>query len=172
MVGADTLQSIDIEQEGNMHPFDSPQPPRLAVLLGYAGLLPFVSGALGIWFTPVGWRPLVLAALLDYAAVILGFMGAIHWGLAMRAHEESEAARLQLGLSVIPALLGWFAVAAVLPVLLAIGLLLVAYIGLYLADLHAVRLGLAPAWYGPLRRPLTFAVVVCLLVTWCGLLLA
>lgn len=45
-----------------MHPFDAPQPPKLAMLLGYAGLVPFVSGALGIWVTPEGcgwwfWRP-------------------------------------------------------------------------------------------------------------------
>lgn len=90
-----------------MHPFDAPQPPKLALLLGYAGLVPFVSGALGIWVVPEGWRPLVLAALLDYAAVILAFMGAIHWGLAMRAQEAGEAAQLQLGLSVVPPLLGW-----------------------------------------------------------------
>jgi len=64
-----------------MHPFDAKKPPQLALLLGYAGLVPFVSGALGIWGIPIGWRPFVLDALLDYAAVILAFMGAIHWGL-------------------------------------------------------------------------------------------
>lgn len=63
-----------------MHPFDAEKPPQLAVLLGYAGLVPFVGGALGIWVIPMGWRPFVLAALLDFAAVILAFMGAIHWG--------------------------------------------------------------------------------------------
>ena len=98
-----------------MHPFDAEKPPQLALLLGYAGLVPFVSGALGIWVTPEGWRPFVLEALLDYAAVILAFMGAIHWGLAIRGEDAGEHAQVQLGLSVIPPLLGWLAISAGLP---------------------------------------------------------
>lgn len=154
-----------------MHPFTATRPPRLAWLLGFAGLIPFISGALGIWVTPVGWRPLVLAALLDYAAVILAFMGAIHWGLAMRAEEGSLNAQMQLGLSVIPPLVGWAAVSFGLPVALAIPLFILAFVALYWADLRAVRLGLAPIWYKPLRRPLTIVVSLCLLVAWAGVLL-
>lgn len=154
-----------------MHPFDALQPPKLAVLLGYAGLLPFVSGALGIWVIPEGWRVVVLAALLDYAAVILAFMGAIHWGLAMRAQETSEAARIQLGLSVVPPLLGWLAISSGMPISLALPLCLLAFGGLYAADLRAVKLGLAPQWYPSLRRPLTIIVCLSLLVAWVSVLL-
>lgn len=107
-----------------MHPFDAAKPPKLAVLLGYAGLVPFVGGALGIWVIPLGWRPFVLDALLDFAAVILAFMGAIHWGLAMRAEETDEKAKLQLGLSVIPPLLGWAALAGGLPIGLSLPIFL------------------------------------------------
>lgn len=155
-----------------MHPFTATRPPNLAWLLGLAGLIPFISGALGIWLTPVGWRPLVLTALLDYSAVILAFMGAIHWGLAMRAEEDSLNAQMQLGLSVIPPLIGWAAVSFGMPVALAIPVFILAFIGLYLADLRAVRLGLAPIWYKPLRKPLTVAVSISLLVAWGGVLLA
>ncbi len=155
-----------------MHPFTATRPPHLAWLLGLAGLIPFISGALGIWLTPVGWRPLVLTALLDYSAVILAFMGAIHWGLAMRAEEDSLNAQMQLGLSVIPPLIGWAAVSFGMPVSLAIPVFILAFIGLYLADLRAVRLGLAPIWYKPLRKPLTVAVSISLLVAWGGVLLA
>jgi len=154
-----------------MHPFDAPQPPRLALLLGYAGLVPFVTGALGIWVTPEGWRVVVLAALLDYAAVILAFMGAIHWGLAMRAGDTSEAAQVQLGLSVVPPLLGWLAISSGLPVSLALPLCLLAFAGLYVADLRAVKLGLAPRWYPSLRRPLTIIVCLSLLLAWASVLL-
>ena len=42
-----------------MHPFEAKQPERLAMHLGYAGLIPFVSGALGVWGAPSGWRPFV-----------------------------------------------------------------------------------------------------------------
>ena len=154
-----------------MHPFDAAKPPKLAVLLGYAGLVPFVGGALGIWVIPLGWRPFVLDALLDFAAVILAFMGAIHWGLAMRAEETDEKAKLQLGLSVIPPLLGWTALAGGLPIGLSLPIFLFAFIGLYLADMHAVRVGLAPQWYPALRTPLTLVVCLSLLVAWVSVLI-
>ena len=154
-----------------MHPFDAEKPPQLAVLLGYAGLVPFVGGALGIWVIPMGWRPFVLAALLDFAAVILAFMGAIHWGLAMRAEETDEKAKLQLGLSVIPPLLGWAALAGGLPMGLSLPIFLFAFIGLYLADMHAVHVGLAPQWYPALRTPLTLVVCLSLLVAWASVLI-
>lgn len=154
-----------------MHPFDAPHPPKLALLLGYAGLVPFVSGALGIWITPEGWRVMVLTALLDYAAVILAFMGAIHWGLAMRAENASEPAQLQLGLSVVPPLLGWLAISSGMPISLALPLCLLAFGGLYAADLRAVNLGLAPQWYPSLRRPLTIVVCLSLLLAWASVLL-
>nr|WP_298147900.1 DUF3429 domain-containing protein [uncultured Pseudomonas sp.] len=149
-----------------MHPFDAEKPPRLAVLLGYAGLTPFVGGALGIWIIPAGWREFVLASLLDYAAVILAFMGAIHWGLAMRAEAKDERAQIQLALSVIPPLFGWLAIAPGVPIGLALPMLLLAFVGLYLADLRAVRLGMAPFWYSRLRTPLTLVVAVSLLLAW------
>lgn len=153
-----------------MHPFDAEKPPRLALLLGYAGLIPFVSGALGIWIIPLGWRPFVLSALLDFAAVILAFMGAIHWGLAMRAEVTDERAHMQLGLSVVPPLLGWLAIASGLPIGVTLPIFLVAFTALYWADLRAVKLGLAPRWYRRLRTPLTVAVTLSLLLAWASVL--
>lgn len=153
-----------------MHPFNAAQLPRLAILLGYAGLIPFISGAIGIWITPPAWRTDVLTALLHYAAVILAFMGAIHWGLAMARERQDDAAHRQLGLSVLPALLGWLAISSGLPALLALALLISGFIGLYLADVHAVKLELAPRWYTALRKPLTAVVLISLLAAWVGVL--
>ena len=153
-----------------MHPFNAAQPPRLAILLGYAGLIPFISGTIGIWITPPAWRTDVLMALLHYAAVILAFMGAIHWGLAMARERQDDAAHRQLGLSVLPALLGWLAISSGLPALLALTLLISGFIGLYLADVHAVKLELAPRWYTALRKPLTAVVLISLLAAWLGVL--
>jgi hypothetical protein len=153
-----------------MHPFNAAQPPRLAILLGYAGLIPFISGAIGIWITPPAWRTDVLTALLHYAAVILAFMGAIHWGLAMARERQDDAAHRQLGLSVLPALLGWLAISSGLSALLALALLISGFIGLYLADVHAVKLEVAPRWYTALRKPLTAVVLISLLAAWVGVL--
>ncbi|UAW96925.1 DUF3429 domain-containing protein [Halopseudomonas nanhaiensis] len=147
-----------------MHPFSAIRPPRLAVGLGMAGLVPFVTGALGMWVTPEAWRERVLEELMAYAAVILAFMGAIHWGLAMRADERSEKAPIQLGLSVIPPLLGWVALS--LPVNFGLPVIFIAFATLYFADIWAVRHGLAPVWYPSLRKPLSVVVVMCLGIAW------
>lgn len=147
-----------------MHPFSATRPPKLAMLLGAAGLLPFVFGALGLWITPEAWRAWVMHELLAYTAVILAFMGAIHWGLAMRADEASDKAPVQLGLSVIPPLLGWFALS--LPLQLGIPLFFLAFATLYLADLWAVKHGLAPVWYPALRKPLSIVVIASLIIAW------
>ena len=57
---------------------------RDALRLGYAGLLPFVAGAGLVWLVRPEVHPYVALALSGYAAVILSFLGGIHWGLAMR----------------------------------------------------------------------------------------
>lgn len=147
-----------------MHPFSAIRPPPLALGLGLAGLVPFVGGALGLWVIPDAWRGRVMEELLSYAAVILAFMGAIHWGLAMRADESSDKAPIQLGLSVIPPLLGWFALS--LPINLGLPVFFLAFACLYFADLWAVNHGLAPVWYPALRKPLSIVVVLSLAVAW------
>ena len=147
-----------------MHPFSATRPPKLALGLGLAGLIPFITGALGLWVTPETWRERVLEELLAYAALILAFMGAIHWGLAMRADEHSSKAPIQLALSVVPPLLGWVGLS--LPINLALPVFFVAFATLYFADLWAVRHGLAPVWYPALRKPLSIVVILSLIVAW------
>lgn len=83
------------------------RPSQLAWLLGLAGLIPFVAGAALQWASPPGWRMLAGSALLTYGAVIVSFLGGIHWGLAMRM-QAPPASRLVWG--VLPSLLGWLAV--------------------------------------------------------------
>ncbi len=140
--------------------------PVLALVLGYAGLVPFLAGAVELWLLPGFMTDFVEAALLAYAAGILSFMGAIHWGLAMRSHRD--IVNLQLGLSVVPALLGWLAL--MLPVTLAYPLLIVAFLALYFFDLQAVRLSMAPLWYPTLRLPLTVGAVLSLVAAYANLL--
>ena len=49
---------------------------------------------------------------------------------------------------------------------------LIAFVMLYVADLRATALGLAPQWYPALRRPLTLVVSISLLLAWASLLRA
>jgi hypothetical protein len=146
--------------------------PRPALWLGFAGLLPFAAGALAVWILP-GTHQLAgyaLYAQMAYAACILSFMGAVHWGLAMAgtgvagpgATGDSHAGMTwqRAGGSVVPPLLAW--VALVMAPLPGLVLLILAFAGLFWADVAAIRAGQAPAWYLPLRRALTSGVVLLL----------
>jgi hypothetical protein len=138
------------------------QPPRIAQSLGYGGLLPFVglTGA-ALWLGPVdGVR--IAAALLAYSASILSFMGAIHWGLALRDNAAPNTKLFLWG--VVPSLVAWVA----LLLGTAPGLWLVA-LGLWAC--FAVdrtvypRFGLR-SWL-PMRLALTLvATLVCALTAW------
>lgn len=142
--------------------------PVPAVQLGYAGLLPFVGLSLGLWILPEPYHGTINAALLSYAAIILSFMGAVHWGLAI-AHSDGVNT-WQLGLSVIPPLVAWFA--SLVSPMINYSILIMAFIGLCLFDGRMVKAGKAPAWYPRLRTPLTAVVVLSLIVAQLGLMLA
>lgn len=135
----------------------SRMPPR-ALLLGYAGLVPFIGLSLGLWWLPLSWQSIVGEALLAYSAVILSFMGAIHWSVAMQWPQAEQ----HYSYSVMLALLAW--ILLLLPATVA----LIGYIaGFSLAlglDRRAWQQGWLPAWYGYLRWPLSVAVCICLLV--------
>ena len=134
--------------------------PRLPVLLGYAGLIPFVVLSAALWFLPANYQVLINQALLLYASLILAFMGAVHWGLAM-LHTGMDYRR-QLGFSVIPALVAWFAF--FLPEMLNYSVLIIAFALLCLFDTRMAKTGRAPRWYPRLRSPHTAVVVASLIV--------
>lgn len=142
------------------HPTGDDQPgvPRRAAWLGGLGLLPFLAGTTALWLLEQPRWGAALFMLTGYAAVILAFMGAIHWGLAMAAPAQTRARVMTL--SVIPALLAWVALS--LPAGGALALMAVGYVGVYGMDSRAISRGLAPAWYRRLRIPLTVAVLGCL----------
>ena len=63
-------------------------PPVWALRLGYAGLIPFVFGAVLVHLVDLSLMPFTMLALSAYAATIASFLGGIHWGLAMRDTHE------------------------------------------------------------------------------------
>ena len=75
--------------------------------LGYGGLLPFVFGALLVWLVREDAHPYVALALSGYGAVIVSFLGGIHWGLAFR-HAEPPTRLLVWG--VVPSIVAVLAV--------------------------------------------------------------
>ena len=134
--------------------------PAVAKILGFAGLLPFIAGSLYLLAGPLTLAQVAANALIGYGAVILSFMGAVHWGLALAGRSPE----FRFGVSVVPALAGWGALLIALlgEHLLALTLLAAGFIGVYWLDLGAVRDGQAPAWYRGLRLKLTAVVVLSL----------
>lgn len=53
-----------------------------ALLIGMSGLIPFVGLAAMVGLGPPTWYVYWLAALSYYGAVILTFVGALHWAYA------------------------------------------------------------------------------------------
>ena len=133
--------------------------PAAALWLGGSGLIPFIAPVVVLWLGPAGWRDFAWLALHAYAAVILSFTGAVHWGAALR---ERDAGRLwrAMGWSVVPALLAWMALLPPHPQ--GVALLLLGFAAQYAMDRRAVAGGWLPAWYGRLRRVLTAGVTACL----------
>ena len=144
--------------------------PFLAIALGLGGLIPFLAGAAAILFFPAEVPvPRLLSAFIDYGAVILSFLGAVHWGLALGGDPHGvtlrpELRRARLTLGVLPALVGW--VALMIPLvaspLLALLVLLAGFLATAFVEARAGRIGLMPVGYMTLRWLLTAVVAVCI----------
>ena len=80
--------------------------PAAALIPGLLGLLPFWGLALSTQFSS-GLDPLLaLMALIMYGAVILSFVGALWWGMAVHAAPPAPRGAMFIW-SVVPALIGW-----------------------------------------------------------------
>ena len=131
---------------------------RWAARLGYVGLLPFVASAVAAWLAPPAYRSQATHTLLAYGATIASFLGAIHWGLAMREPRTPRPGPFVWG--VFPSLVAWAAL--LLP--LSQGLVTVALLlGLCLAVDRRSYLAYGLGEWLTLRLQLTLVAVVCLL---------
>ncbi|AOK69371.1 DUF3429 domain-containing protein [Burkholderia multivorans] len=126
---------------------------RVPAALALAGLVPFIALS---WLSvhASSRHDVYVHALLNYAACIVSFVGAVHWGIALRAPESPPRQRMLYGWSVIPALMAWAVL--MLPDIgarlagMAIGL-----VGCAAVDGVLWRKALIPGWYFALRCLLT-----------------
>ena len=128
-----------------------------AKLLGYAGLIPFLTFSIGCWL-PLPYVTDAVFVLIAFAAVIMSFMGAIHWGAAMSSNSNKHSQ--QLVVSVVPALAAWLAL--MISTVPALTILLTGFILLYLYDNAVEKSQDFPSWYIPMRKNLTIVVTLCL----------
>lgn len=136
--------------------------PFLAVALGIAGLIPFFA----MGYLSLGSEPeRAGGGLVAYGAVILAFLGAVHWGFALQ-DPSGRAERARLALGVVPALVGWVAVlfTIALSVEAALALLIMGFAGVTVVEARAQRLQLMPRGYMMLRYGLSGSVLLVLVV--------
>lgn len=140
--------------------------PRPALILGLGGLLPFLVSAIAVIILDGNGlsggglsNEFALHALGAYGAVILSFLGGVHWGRLL--HDEVKINQWgPLTLSVVPSLIAW---PALLLGTTAMLILLIAGFSLqYVLDRAAVERDELPAWFGRLRLMLTSGAVLSL----------
>ncbi|WP_324751500.1 DUF3429 domain-containing protein [Roseovarius sp. Pro17] len=142
--------------------------PRSALILGLAGLIPFLWGAITVlqpsladWtIRSIGPRFSGPYVMLFYGAIILAFMSGVLWGFATKL--EGTQASAGYALSVIPALWAFFTTGGG-PSSAGISLM-AGFIGLLGLDWLFWRYGVAPGWWMYLRVPLTAIALACLAV--------
>ncbi|PWN41491.1 hypothetical protein IE81DRAFT_324482 [Ceraceosorus guamensis] len=158
--------------------------PRPALLWGAAGVLPYISTAGASVYlarqtnlvangmdTHIDYETasaLLLHAQnvqISYGAIILSFLGAIHWGFEFSKYGGQLGNRRYI-LGIVPLVIGWPSLA------LSPELALVSQFGAYVVswfiDLRATTAGWAPKWYSSYRFWLTAAVGTSIIATLAG----
>ena len=143
--------------------------PRSALILGLAGLIPFLWGALTVlapnlqdWGAAnLGPRFVGPYIQLFYGSVILSFMSGVLWGFATKTTGTQAAAAYTL--STIPALWAFFMTGGG-PVGASTNLAF-GFAGLLMLDYTFFKWQLTPPWWMQLRVLLTLVVELCLLIT-------
>ena len=133
--------------------------PVPALVLGLAGAVPFVAAPIAMLVGPDWLKVTAYLRLMEYAALILAFTGAVHWGLAVAASARISVGWGWYAASVAPTLVGLVALVLLQPIAKAT-LFAIAYAAVFMVDLRAAKAGLAPDWYPKLRKPLTVIAVL------------
>ena len=99
--------------------------------------------------------------LIGYAAVILSFLGGLHWGRVAASGPHDQSAGRWLIWSVIPSLIGWAAL--FLPAQLAALVLILCFLAALMIDLKLIADQIWQGWMRGLRLHLTLVAVATLL---------
>lgn len=150
--------------------------PKLPFCLAILGTVPFILSTVFILlnaffdysvefpYVAISW----FEVLTTYGAVILSFLGGIHWGFAMILYNKGDhslSVRRLLLWSNVVAVLAWSVLLHYDPLVQLLTLILF-FIAQWLLDLRIVRkVEHVPNWFGVLRTLITPVVIVCLLLS-------
>ncbi|PYH34660.1 DUF3429 domain-containing protein [Aspergillus neoniger CBS 115656] len=171
----DMMAGIKTEAKVIKDTFSLEAVPKEALYLGMAGVIPYVATSLqtvalayevktaalagdGLIFS--GQSAELMLHMIEpiqvgYGAVILSFLGAIHWGLEWAGYGGKYGYKRYAAGVIAPAV-AWPTL--LLPVEYALISQFLAFTFLYYNDARAAAAGRAPAWYGMYRFVLTFIV--------------
>jgi hypothetical protein len=158
--------------------------PRQAYTIGLAGVLPYLGTSLStvvcayeINHAVAGYGYLMSAETasqmlqlleplqIGYGAVILSFLGAIHWGLEFAGYGGYHGYR-RYAIGVVAPMVAWPTV--MMPVEAALITQFTAFTMLYYVDVLTTRRGWTPPWFGIYRFVLTFIVGASIVVSLIG----
>ena len=138
------------------------------VLLGYLGLIPFIVSSVLVWIPE--YHHIATQSLTTYAAVIVTFIGGVHWGIAMQTlnaiDNDHHSVSTQFIFSIIPSLVAWIAVVmnqSYSLLIIAICFVLFWYIEKVFFNKTLKN------WYRSLRTNLTFVATICIVIGWLGI---
>ncbi|OHW98980.1 mitochondrial inner membrane protein 1 protein [Colletotrichum incanum] len=171
--------------------FNLSEVPREPYALGLAGTLPYLATSLSTvylsWDLNVEWPStstfanhiymnhesaqywlnLLEPIQLGYGAIIISFLGAVHWG--MEYAEKTPHPRrtpFRYGMGVLAPMIAWPSL--LMPIEYALTSQFAAFTFLYLADTRAKNKGWTPQWYGVYRFVLTAIVGASIFVSLVG----
>ncbi|KAF9053000.1 hypothetical protein BJ165DRAFT_1444781, partial [Panaeolus papilionaceus] len=160
------------------------QVPQPVFVLGLAGGLPYIGASattlylahkakLAATGIATNIDPGVALTVLDqalsfqvtYGAVMLSFLGALHWGMEMTGYGGQKGySRLALGTA--PMMVAWYTLT--LEPMTALVVQWLGYTGLWYADSQATMAGWTPKWYSQYRFYLSILVGTCIIGSLAG----
>ncbi|MCJ1294225.1 hypothetical protein MMC34_005782 [Xylographa carneopallida] len=181
----DMLAGVKSDLKTIRETFSMSEVPREAFVLGMAGVLPYLATSIstvylawdinhaaltGSGFLLSGQTAELLLHIIEplqigYGAVILSFLGAIHWGLEW-AKYGGKHGYPRYAIGVVAPAIAW--PTTLLPVEYALIAQFLAFNYLYFADARATRRGWAPHWYTTYRFALTFIVGASIVISLIG----
>ena len=137
---------------------------RLVWAIAIIGAIPIV--VLTAMIVIAGGRTGFSAPLIDaykvYSAIILSFLGGIHWGIILGSENDSLSGKT-LVIALIAPFIGWIAVFIAEPLCFAV--LMVGFAGQGAWDNFAAHKGYLPLWYSKTRMILTLVVILSMAIT-------
>lgn len=135
-----------------------------ASILGYSGAIPFLSLAVILLHADAHSTMLAASALHLYGAIILSFLGGLHWGRIASKQDIKTSDKWFLIYSVIPSLIGWSSYLLSGVWQEAASMLIAGFIISYVIDIRFLKLGEWQSWMKPLRTNLTLTACFSLIV--------